>query len=456
MPRLVWFRNDLRTLENPALDAAAMSTEASVLGVCFLSPTQWKLHGWGTPRVSFMLEHLRLVRRELEHMGIPLLIQTVESYSDIPTAILDLMKIHGCTKLDANIEYGLDEQRRDAAVLHTLRSSNMELTLHEDQTIIPCNDFRTGGKNPYRVYTPFRKKWEQLFAEQPLPARAPKSPKRRLSLESGSIPNTIAGFEPWPQQTMWTPGTDAALHRLSSFLDGPVDMYHRNRDRPDLEGTSSLSPWLAVGAISPMSCMRPLVARHGPDPRTWPEGPRTWQSELVWRDFYRHVMWNYPAVSMHKPMKSWTENVAWQHNKGHFAAWCEGRTGVDFVDAAMRQLQATGWMHNRMRMITAMFLTKNLLIDWRRGEEFFAQHLIDYDFASNNGGWQWAASTGTDAAPYFRIFNPERQAEIFDPDGTYRTRWLIDRPPCEAIVDLKASRANAIATFKQARELPCL
>ena len=452
MPKLVWFRSDLRTADNAALDAARAHADDTVIGVFMLCPSQWKQHGWGSPKAYFTLEHIRLLRRDLERIGIALLIPTVKRYSDMSAVIMDLIEQHECTELHANTEYGYDEHTRDIAVTSLIRSNGLSVHIHHDQTTIPCNDFRTGSGNPYRVFTPFRKKWEQAFVEHTLPATSATAARQRLSLDSGSLPNTLDGFEPWTSECGWTPGTEAAMERLNTFLDGPINTYHHDRDRPDLDGTSSLSPWLAVGAISPRACLRPLLDRHGPDPRTWPAGPRTWQGELVWRDFYRHVMWNYPDVSKHNPMKPWTEHVPWQHNKAHFAAWCEGRTGIDFVDAAMRQLLATGWMHNRMRMITAMFLTKNLLIDWRRGEAFFAEHLIDYDFASNNGGWQWAASTGTDAAPYFRIFNPDRQAESFDPKHEYRDRWNAHRPLTDPIVDLVSTRKHAIAAFKSARD----
>ena len=177
----------------------------------------------------------------------------------MPAAIMDLMEQHGCTELHANTEYGYDEHPRDVAVASLIRSNGMSVHIHHDQTIIPCNDFRTGSGNPYRVYTPFRKKWENQFADYTLPSAIADAPRSRLSLESGSLPSTLDGFELWPNVHTWTPGPEAAMDRLNTFLDGPVDTYHRDRDRPDLEGTSSLSPWLAVGAISPLACLRPLL-----------------------------------------------------------------------------------------------------------------------------------------------------------------------------------------------------
>jgi deoxyribodipyrimidine photo-lyase len=453
MPRLIWFRNDLRVLDNSTVQEATRHSNDGIIGVFLLSPRQWKQHGWGPARVSFILEHLRLLSNDLHALGIPLLMRTIESHEDAPDTVLAVMREHHCQHVHAGIEFGLDEHRRDLAAARRLQSEGMELHLHHDQTVMPCTDFRTGSGNPYRVYTPFRKKWEAAFESIDFTAQPTRPCEPVRGVHSDVIPDAIDSFDRWDGLAMWSAGTAAAQVRLDHFLDGPIDSYHRDRDRPDLDGTSTLSPWLAVGSISPATCIRPLVERHGHEPGTWPAGPRTWLGELAWRDFYRHVMSNFPEVSMHKPMKSWTEHVPWQMVDSRYEAWCTGTTGIDIVDAAMRQLLATGWMHNRMRMVTAMFLTKNLLVDWRRGEAFFARHLIDYDFASNNGGWQWAASTGTDAAPYFRIFNPDRQAEVFDPNGEYRAHWLVDRPSCNPIVELKASRAQAIAAFKQAREL---
>ena len=242
--------------------------------------------------------------------------------------------------------------------------------------------------------------------------------------------------------------------RLEAFLDGPVERYHDDRDPPSLDGTSTISPWLACGSISPRRILTLLTQRFGPDPVAWAEGPSTWLSELIWREFYRHVMDGIPKLSMDRPLHGWTDRVRWRDDEAGFTAWCDGRTGIAIVDAGMRQLAETGWMHNRVRMITATFLAKHLLIDWRRGERFFMRQLVDGDFPSNNGGWQWAASTGTDAAPYFRIFNPDRQAERFDAAGTYIRRWVpeYDGPASMTpIVDLKEARVRAIETFKAAK-----
>ena len=193
---------------------------------------------------------------------------------------------------------------------------------------------------------------------------------------------------------------------------------------PAVDGTSTLSPYLAAGVLSPRQCLRAAVEANRGRAGSGKMGVTTWISELIWREFYRHIVIGFPRVGMNRPFRLETDRLPWRYDEGQFQAWCAGRTGVPIVDAGMRQLAETGWMHNRVRMITAMFLAKDLFIDWRWGERHFMRHLVDGDFASNNGGWQWSASTGTDAAPYFRIFNPFRQSRRFDPKGDYLRRFV--------------------------------
>ena len=457
MPDLMWFRNDLRTIDNPALSAAATAATGGVIGIFVCTPGTWQRHDWGPPRVTLLLESLRVLRSELEQLNIPLLIRIADTDMESVDIVTDVATANGCATVHANREFGVDEGRRDELAGSWLSERNIDFALHHDQVVFEPDDILTKGGTSFKVFTPFRNTWNGMLMDRGLPEHPPLSPCESVSLASDPIPGSVPGFTPWPGITLWPAGQNAAMERLQRFLDGPVDRYHNTRNSPDTEGTSSLSPWLATGTLSPVTCLRPLVERFGPDPALWPAGPATWQSELVWRDFYRYVMHHNPKVSMRRPMQEWTVDLPWRQDDDGFEAWCNGRTGIEIVDAGMRQMLETGWMHNRVRMITAMFLTKNLLIDWRRGERFFARHLVDYDFASNNGGWQWSASTGTDAAPYFRIFNPDRQAELFDPDGTYRRRWNPDHHPLTTlpIVDLGSSRRRAIEIFKVARTAGC-
>ena len=453
MPDLVWFRNDLRTMDNPALSSALRGTARGAIGLFVCMHDTWRRHDWGSPRVTFMLESLRSLRLELERLNVPLLIRIASNEFEAVDIVTDVARGSGCRCVRANLEFGVDESRRDALARSRMAEHGLDLQLHHDQVVFAPEDILTKSGTSFKVFTPFRNAWNALLHEHGLPNDGTPPAGEVLDIESDPIPGSVPGFKPWSNIARWPAGQQPALERLEAFLSGPVDEYHSTRNNPDIDGTSGLSPWLATGAISPVTCLRPLVERHGTDLSSWPAGPATWQSELVWREFYRYIMHHNPRVSMRRPMQDWTEHLEWRRDDEGFAAWCEGRTGIDIVDAAMHQLLETGWMHNRMRMITAMFLTKNLLIDWRRGERFFAQHLIDYDFPSNNGGWQWSASTGTDAAPYFRIFNPDRQAELFDPNRTYRNRWNPDHNPMTLmpVVDLVRSRRRAIETFKAAR-----
>jgi deoxyribodipyrimidine photo-lyase len=293
----------------------------------------------------------------------------------------------------------------------------------------------------------------------------------RLNIDSDEIPLHVESFET-PSNTLralWPAGEAEARSRLDTFADTRIDAYKSERDFPAKPGTSQLSAYLAAGVISPRQCLHAALQSNQGEFESGKVGAVTWINELLWREFYKHILVGYPRVSRHRAFRPETEALAWRDAPEELAAWQEARTGLPIIDAAMRQLLETGWMHNRLRMVVAMFLTKNLLIDWREGERFFMRHLIDGDLAANNGGWQWSSSTGTDSAPYFRIFNPLSQSEKFDSEGLFIKHWLpkltglnkkelhnpadldglfgvADYPA--PIVDLSASRVRALAAFK--------
>ena len=457
MKSLIWFRDDLRTADHLALEAAMELAPSDTHAVFLLSPSTWQDHGWGPPRVSYVLKSLHSLSRELCACGIPLHLLSADRYEDAPEQITQLATKLGIQEVHAGIEYGFNEQLRDQQVTEELAGHGITLRLHHTQTILAVDEIQTGSGTPYKVFTPFRKAWEQRWAQLPERTKTIKRLSKttsRQEIPPTPIPNSVAGFDSWNSIDLWPAGTSEGEQRLEQFLDERILNYSTERDRPDHEGTSTLSPWLATGSLSPGMCLDALIKRFGESLEDWPDGARTWQSEIVWREFYRHVMGSFSPISKSLPMQQWTKSIPWRDAPDDLEAWQRGQTGIEIVDAAMKQLNQTGWMHNRTRMIVAMFLTKNLLIDWRHGEHYFSQHLVDYDFASNNGGWQWAASTGTDAAPYFRIFNPDTQAQRFDPDGGYRRRWLDgkDLLTNAPIVDLKSSRKHAIDVFKKCRE----
>ena len=424
MPALVWFRADLRTHDNRALAAACSAAgKEGVIGIFLLSPAQWKQHDWGGAKVRFILRTLRELSAALTKLNIPLLIERTETFADAPETLARIAARHRCASLHYAREYEVNEARRDAAVAARLARDNVSVHAVDDQCIIEPGAVKTGEDRFYTVFTPFKKAWYRAVEERgmvaPLPSISKQAP---LEVSPSPIPDSLPGFETSVPDELWPAGEAAALARLRAFAGRPLALYKHDRDFPAGDGTSRLSPYLAIGAISPRTCLHAaLESNDGKLENGKPNraGQTHWISELAWREFYKHILVGFPRVCMGRAFRPATDRIEWSDNQQHFAAWCEGRTGVPIVDAGMRQLAATGWMHNRVRMIVAMYLTKDLFINWRWGERHFMQHLIDGDLSQNNGGWQWSASTGTDAAPYFRIFNPVSQSRKFDPRGDY-------------------------------------
>ncbi len=432
MPTLVWFRSDLRPLANPALHHAARTASDGVVGVFVCTPRQWRQHDWGANRIAFQLEGVRALRADLARLNIPLLVLTVDDFPAVPAALTQLVQQLRATAVYANREYEVNEQARDAAVAQQLQALGCAWHVYDDQTVLPPDAVRSGSGTFYKVYTPYRRRWEELVTAQ-LPLRILPAPKPQTLIKLPAALRPLADH--WPDEAAswttghvlaqrWPAGSAAAQTRLKQFITQHIDSYQQQRDFPALDGTSSLSPYLASGALSVQQCLHAALRANDGQLTGGKPGVTTWIGELIWREFYRHVLVGFPRVCRNQPFNLATRRVAWRQDETQFAAWCAGRTGIPIIDAALRQLLTTGWMHNRLRMIVAMYLTKDLLIDWRWGERFFMQHLVDGDFANNNGGWQWSASTGTDAAPYFRIFNPSAQSERFDPQGNFLRQWL--------------------------------
>lgn len=479
MRPLVWLRADLRTRDNPALAHARRDADDGVAAAFLICPEQWRAHGWGPPRADFVRRTLDALAGTLAERNIPLRIIHAPTFDDAPDALAHLNTELGCDALYFNDELEVNERRRDDAVEAAFRRRRLPVRRFRDQTALPVEQIRTTTGGFYTVFTPFRKRWIALLEEDPgqlAPEPRPAALERAV-YGADPVPGRFDGFDldAGLAETLaetWPAGEEEAERRLERFRRSAIDDYADDRNRPSLDGTSRLSPYLAVGAISARRCLH-LALGDDPAAAAGGSGLATWVSELIWREFYRHVLVGFPRVCMGQPFRLETRQIRWRDDAEGFRAWAEGRTGIPMVDAGMRQLAAIGWMHNRVRMITAMFLTKNLLIDWRRGERHFMQHLVDGDFASNNGGWQWSASTGTDAAPYFRIFNPVTQGKRFDPDGAYIRRWVpelasveaVHDPPAaarsacgypEPIVDLGTSRTRAIEAFKTVKASPGL
>ena len=308
-------------------------------------------------------------------------------------------------------------RQRDADI-----AQRLPLQLVGGPVVHPPGTLLKQDGTPYAVFTPFKK---NAWLQRPLP-RAVNLLPTPTALQSP--PNMVSDGLPaepaLPPGVSFAPGEAEAQRRLAAFSQGVIDRYAVERDKLALPGTSQLSPYLRFGMISVRQVVVTAVAAmEQAHTEEASRGAETWLSELIWREFYIHILYHFPHV-LQGSFRPEYDNIAWRNREDEFEAWGNGRTGYPIVDAAMRQLTASGWMHNRARMIVASFLVKDLLIDWRWGEKFFMRHLIDGDPAANNGGWQWAAGTGTDAAPYFRIFNPTTQAKKFDPKGAYIRRWL--------------------------------
>jgi deoxyribodipyrimidine photo-lyase len=432
---LVWFRSDLRVADNAALYESACDGKVSA---CFVNtPEQWHAHDVGENRLAFLSRCVHHLGNDLAKLGIRLHIVDASTFDDVPQALLDLARKIDAGRIVCNAEYPLNERHRDDQVRNLARAANVQFEKHHGSVVAAPGTILTGKAQPFTVFTPFRRRWLQRIDQDqidPLPVPAPQS----TPLPPPDLPHSDLLADLWPG------GEQTAIDRLDTFVDQHLEHYAEQRDLPALESTSSLSPYLSVGVLSPVQALRRMVDLNLFQMDT----PHPWVNELIWREFYRHVIALFDHVSTGRAFKRQYDQLIWRHAPDDLAAWKAGRTGYPLVDAGMRQLNATGWMHNRVRMVSAMFLTKHLLIDWREGERYFMNKLVDGDFASNNGGWQWSASTGTDAAPYFRIFNPTTQAKRFDGDGSYVRRWVeeIDNPDVypQPIVEHRFARQRAL------------
>lgn len=425
---LIWFRSDLRTKDNPALIEACRKGDEGVVAVFLPAFTQWAEHDWGPNKVDFILRQLPPLRDALAEMNIPLKIADATRFSDAPAALLKLARACKITHVFWNQEYEVNESERDEAVTQKLEGAGMEVRCEHDQTVIPPAVIKTQQGAFYSVYSPYKKAWlnqiEEGWSWQPRQRPRAVAP---IDVESDPLPELPAdqverlGAD---VRRTWPAGEEKALDRLGRFVREKADDYKNDRDYPALDATSGISPYLAAGVVTPRQCLASIARHHGENFKKLASGPGHWVSEVIWREFYRHVLVGFPRVSRNRTFRLGMDRIPWREDQKALEAWKEGRTGVPIVDAAMRQLKTIGWMHNRLRMVAAMYLSKDLFLHWQEGERHFMNHLVDGDLASNNGGWQWSASTGTDAAPYFRIFNPISQSKRFDADGSFIRKYV--------------------------------
>lgn len=414
MKNLCWLRRDLRLHDHAAL-SNALGDGPTLVAFIFDPHILEKLENKADRRVSFIYESLQELEKELQKKGSSLIIRYGKPEEEIPNLCTEFE----IKKVFTNRDYEPYAKKRDELVARRLKALNIEFNTSKDSVIFEKHEVLTDSHSIYKVFTPYKNKWLEKF----------ESTGRNVSFFSCDLKKlaplenkkNILDFD-WYKEIGFTPttpplsgGTKAAHKRLKDFK--PVmENYKVDRDFPAIDGTSLLSVYIRFGNIS----IREMV---GASLEERSEGASTWLSELIWRDFYQMILDAYPKVEK-TAFKPQYDQIKWLGGKEEFDAWAEGRTGFPIVDAAMRCFNQTGMMHNRLRMVVASFLCKILLVDWRLGERYFAENLLDFDLAANNGGWQWSSSSGCDAQPYFRIFNPYNQSEKFDGDGEFIKTWI--------------------------------
>jgi deoxyribodipyrimidine photo-lyase len=416
-----WFRRDLRFNDNTGLLAALAEEEEAVLPVFIFDERIINELEVDDPRVSFIYKTLKGLNDELKNHGSGLLVLK----GDPLEAWKQLLKKHKISKVFSNKDYEPYARERDRKVEQLLQKSSIGFYQFKDQVIFEEGEVVKDNKEPYHVFTPYKNKWLRQFI--------PKFERRTINFE-----RFLKGQQSFP--SLESLGFSFSEKEVKEFnLSVAVD-YGRDRDFPAKNGGTFLGPHLRFGTIS----IRETVAS------LWSIS-EVLVSELIWREFFMQILYHYPKV-VHQNFKPKYDGVKWINDPVDFENWCKGQTGFPMVDAGMRELNTTGYMHNRVRMITAGFLCKHLLIDWRWGEAYFASKLLDYELSSNNGNWQWAAGTGCDAAPYFRIFNPSEQLKKFDKDLVYVRKWIpefdsLEYP--EPMIDHKYARERALKTYKE-------
>lgn len=407
-----WIRRDLRLTDNQAL-AATQHVADQLIPLFIVDPFFEKSGYVGDKRRAFLWAGLRQLDADLRQRGSRLIVR----YGRPQTVLSALLAESKAEAIFAEEDFTSYARRRDDQV-----AKELPLHLEAGLTVHPPGTLLKQDGTPYTVFTPFKK---NAWLERPLPQPIGILPAPDMLNTPESIPSESLPTEPaLPEDVPFVPGEAEAQHRLKKFAQDTIYRYAQARNIVSQGGTAQLSPYLRFGMISArqavVTAVTCLKAASSQEAR---KGAETWLNELIWREFYIHILYHFPHV-LGRNFRPEYDAIQWRNREDEFVAWGNGRTGYPLVDAAMRQLTASGWMHNRARMVVASFLVKDLLIDWRWGEKFFMQHLVDGDPAANNGGWQWTAGTGTDAAPYFRIFSPTSQAKKFDPDGTFIRRWL--------------------------------
>lgn len=432
---LFWFRRDFRLEDNAGLYQALIGEHPVLPLFIFDKNILDKLEDKADRRVEFIHQCIQNLKNKFQVAGSDLLVE----YGDPLNIFKSLQQKLNIKAVFTNEDYEPYAQKRDRSIQQFLQEQGIAFQAFKDQTIFHKQEILTGDEKPYSVFTPYSKKWKATLSEKDLRPYPSIQHLDHLAPLSNIPPEAFNGQLILLEEMGFEP-LDAAFPS-SEIREDIIKTYDETRDFPAVQGTTRLSVHLRFGTIS----IRNLVAKA----KVLNE---KWLNELIWRDFYMMILANFPH-SAERAFRSKYDHIPWRNNQAEFEAWCQGKTGYPIVDAGMRELNHTGYMHNRIRMVTASFLTKHLLIDWRWGEAYFAKKLLDYELASNVGGWQWAAGSGVDAAPYFRIFNPESQTKKFDKDLKYIKKWIPELNELsypKPIVDHKLARARALKTYKEA------
>lgn len=410
----MWFRRDLRLHDNRALAEAARKCDAVYMVFCFDRAILDKLKDKADRRVEFIHQSVAEMQQSLGRNKAELIVCVGNARDEIPQLAREL-KVNS---VFANHDFEPNAIERDNAVTKALRKDDVEFHSFKDHVVFEKDEVLTQSGDPYKVYTPYSRAWRKRLTQDDyedlsIDIHVDKFPAPPKKIKSDDWSLDAMGFEKTDLQ--WPGGAINGRKMLNAFLE-KIDNYKDDRDFPATNGTSRLSVHLRFGTVSIRECVRAAIDNES-------KGSQTWINELIWREFYNMILHHFPHT-VREAFNETYDDLEWRESDADLQVWCEGRTGYPIIDAGMRELNTTGYMHNRVRMIVASFLTKDLRIHWKRGERYFARMLLDYDLSQNVGGWQWAASTGTDAQPYFRIFNPVRQSERFDPDGEYIRQYV--------------------------------
>ncbi len=448
---LFWHRRDLRIADQSGI-ATANQGKAKITGVFCLDPNILKKDDVAPARVAYMLGCLQELQQSYARLGSQLLIL----YNDPQIAIPQLAIALNAQAVYWNFDVEPYARERDRLITDALKTAGIEVKNFWDQLLHPPETIRSGANQPYTVYTPFWKNWishSKTTPIEPIQQLTGLSEiEQELAHQTGAIalPTGKDLGLVWEHPFLVEPGEKAAQIKLEEFGENAIYNYDQQRNFPGINGTSLLSAPLKFGTIgirTVWDATRKALTKSSTDESR--KNIQTWQQELAWREFYQHAIYNFPKLA-DGAYRTVFQNFPWDHNQEHFQAWCTGKTGYPIIDAAMRQLNQTGWMHNRCRMIVASFLTKDLIINWQWGEKYFMQTLYDGDLAANNGGWQWSASSGMDPKP-LRIFNPATQAQKFDPQANYIRQWL---PELAGLDTLSLLSGNITPLQRQALDYP--